>query len=338
MYWREELTLNPSNPIEQRSRELLEKAIVFEASDVHLVPHDKEYQVFFRRQQQMFDAGSIPHAFGDRMITYFKYLSSLDITNKRNPQSGAFHLPIQTETYHFRVSTLISVSKRESVVLRIAKPNLVVPLDDISLRVDQAAKLRELAASRQGLLLLVGPTGSGKSTTMYALTKYCSQELSRHVISLEDPVEINQDCLLQVQVNEVAGLSYATGLRAILRHSPDVILIGEIRDQETAKIAVEAALTGHLVISTIHAKDTIGAIYRLLDLGVSADEIAQVSKAYISQRLLVRKGEAPSLGAIYEIVESETISGLLRDLASGNKLNLPITMTLAYQIERAVRG
>lgn len=339
MYWREGAeSVTEINPIEQKGRELLEKAILFEASDLHFIPLEKDYQILFRRHQQMYDAGYLPHAYGDRIVTYFKFLSSLDITNKRNPQSGAFHMPILSTTYHFRVSTLTSVSRRESLVLRIAKPNLVVPIDEISLQAGQASKLCEIVSARQGLVLLIGPTGSGKSTTMYALTKYCSTELARHVILLEDPVEISQDYLLQVQVNEGAGLTYSTGLRAILRHSPDVILIGEIRDKETAKIAIEAALTGHLVISTIHAKDSVGAIYRLLDLGISIEEIEQVSRAYISQRLLIRSGPSHSLGAVYEIVEAEEIRALVEAIHSGKRPELPRDLTLAYQIEKAVRG
>lgn len=326
------------NPVESKGKTILEKAILFEASDLHFIPHENEYQLLFRKHQQMFDAGVLPLAFGDRLVTYFKFLSSLDITNKRNPQSGAFHMPILSEIYHFRASTLLSVSKRESLVLRIAKPNLLVPIEEISLLQDQAEQLQEITASKQGLVLLIGPTGSGKSTTMYAMTKYCSDILARHVISLEDPVEISQDYLLQVQVNEQAGLSYATGLRAILRHSPDVILIGEIRDAETAKIAVEAALTGHLVISTIHAKDAIGAVYRLLDLGVSEDEINQVSRAFITQRLLARKSAEQKLGAVYEIVEGSTINELISFIQKGVTPLLPSSLTLARQIERAVRG
>lgn len=332
-----ELALSELNPIEKKSKELLEKAILFEASDLHFIPIEKSYQLLFRRNQQMFDAGKIPHAFGDRIVTYFKFLSSLDITNKRNPQSGAFEMPFESLFYNFRVSTLSSVSKRESMVIRIAKPNVSVPIDEISLSASQAVQLREIVASRQGLVLLIGPTGSGKSTTMYALTKYCSNELARHVISLEDPVEVSQDYLLQVQVNEGAGLTYSAGLRAILRHSPDVILIGEIRDKETAKIAVEAALTGHLVISTIHAKDAIGAIYRLLDLDVTLEEINQVSRAYISQRLLLRKQVKHALGAVYEILETDDIQSLVVSIQNGQRPTIPHDLSLAYQIEHAVR-
>lgn len=337
MVWRKENPLSEVNPMETKSKAILEKAVLFEASDLHLIPHDTEYQLVFRKQQQMFDAGVLPLAFGDRLITYLKYLSSLDITNKRNPQSGAFQLLLLSEVYHFRVSTLLSISKRESLVVRIAKPNLVVPLEEISLFQEHASLLKEISSAKQGLVLVIGPTGSGKSTTMYAMTKYCSHELSRHVISLEDPVEINQSYLLQVQVNERAGLSYATGLKAILRHSPDVILIGEIRDAETAKIAVEAALTGHLVISTIHAKDASGALFRLLDLGITAEEIGQICRAFISQRLLLRKGKE-QLGAIYEIAETDTIATMIAAIHQGVRPVIPTHLSLAFQIERAVRG
>lgn len=331
------MSLSEISPMETRCKAILEKAVLFEASDLHLIPSDTEYQLVFRKQQQMFDAGVVPLAFGDRLITYLKYLSSLDITNKRNPQSGAFQSLLLSELYHFRVSTLLSISKRESLVVRIAKPNLVVPLEEISLFPEQADHLKTISSERQGLVLVIGPTGSGKSTTMYAMTKHCSHDLSRHVISLEDPVEINQNYLLQVQVNERSGMTYATGLKAILRHSPDVILIGEIRDAETAKIAVEAALTGHLVISTIHAKDASGALFRLLDLGITLEEIGQVCRALISQRLLLRKGNQ-QLGAIFEIAETETISTMLASIQQGVRPEVPKHLSLAFQIERAVRG
>ena len=136
--------------------------------------------------------------------------------------------------------------------------------------------------------MLTGPTGCGKTTTIYSLTAHCVNQLERHVITLEDPVENNHSHLLQIQVNEQSGMTYSAGLKAILRHSPDVIMIGEIRDSETAKIAVQAALTGHLVLTSVHSKDPAGCFYRMMDFGISAEELRQTMVCISAQRLIRR--------------------------------------------------
>lgn len=146
--------------------------------------------------------------------------------------------------------------------------------------------LTSLVMHSHGMIIFSGPTGSGKSSTMYSLAEYCAKNLKRRVVTLEDPVEIQNDHLLQVQLNEKAGITYKTGLKAILRHDPDVIIIGEIRDDETAQLAIRAALTGHLVMASLHARDAKGAIYRLLEYGINQQEIEQSLLALTAQRLL----------------------------------------------------
>lgn len=301
--------------VTERSEKLLVKACIFGASDIHLLPTQDQYTILFRKFGKLIEAGTLTNDLGSRIITYFKFLSALDISEKRKPQSGAFAKTIQNLPYSFRVSTLPSVFQKESLVIRLLRQNFTLPLHQLCYFPAQAEELCQLVHQRQGLLLLTGATGSGKTTTLYSLIHYCRTALARHVISLEDPVEIGQDDLLQIQVNERAGITYATGLKAILRHSPDVIMIGEIRDRETAKIAVESALTGHLVLSTIHAKDTVNCIYRLLDLSVSIDEIRQSLIGIVAQTL-VSVREEDDRKAIYEVLKDlqlvEAITATLR--------------------------
>lgn len=326
------------NIIEQKCFQLLKKAHGFGASDLHMIPNEENYYYYFKKNSQMFEAGKLPLNMGERFISFFKFLSSLDISEKRKPQSGSFQQIFNSQKFSFRVSTLPSIFGRESLVIRLQQHDNAKLLHSLSLFQDASDKIMELATNRQGLVLFVGPTGSGKSTTMYSLTKYCSENLNRHVISLEDPVENSQSHLLQIQVNERSGVTYATGLKAILRHSPDVIMIGEIRDEDTAKAAIQAALTGHLVVSTIHAKNAVGSLYRLMDLGVSAEELKQTVIGIVAQRLVtVSFTKKPDLSAIFEIISEDLLMEALNSLISGTDFKIPYTLTLSYQIERGVR-
>lgn len=194
-------------------------------------------------------------------------------------------------------------------------------------------KLIGLVSNKQGLLLFCGATGSGKTTSLYSLVHYCSKTLARHVISLEDPVESNQSHLLQIQVNERAGVTYAVGLKAILRHSPDVIMIGEIRDQETANIAVQAALTGHLVLSTVHAKDTVNCLFRLMDLGVSIEEMRQALLGIVAQ-CLIQVGNTEERKALFEILSDTYLEEAIAATIQGEEYVLPSFETLSHQMNR----
>ncbi|WP_391116054.1 competence type IV pilus ATPase ComGA [Psychrobacillus sp. L3] len=326
------------NIVEQKCFQLLKKAHRFGASDLHMIPNEENYFYYFKKNSQMFEAGKLPLNMGERIISYFKFLSSLDISEKRKPQSGSFKQIFNSQKFSFRVSTLPSVFGKESLVIRLQQHDNAKLLHSLSLFHDASDKIVELANNRQGLILFVGPTGSGKSTTMYSLTKYCSENLSRHVISLEDPVENSQSHLLQIQVNERTGVTYASGLKAILRHSPDVIMIGEIRDEATAKAAIQAALTGHLVVSTIHAKDAVGSLYRLMDLGISSEELKQTIIGIVAQRLVtVSLSKEKELSAIFEIISDEFLLEALTSLMSGNDFQIPYSLTLSYQLERGVR-
>ena len=326
------------NLIEQKCFRLLKKAHKFGASDLHMIPNEEGYIYFFKKNSQMFEAGKLPLNIGERIISFFKFLSSLDISEKRKPQSGSFQQIFNSHKFSFRVSTLPSIFGKESMVIRLQQHDNAKIIHSLSLFRDATEKIVELANNRQGLILFVGPTGSGKSTTMYSLTKYCAENLNRHVISLEDPVENSQSHLLQIQVNERSGVTYSTGLKAILRHSPDVIMIGEIRDEATAKAAMQAALTGHLVVSTIHAKDGVGSLYRLIDLGVTPDELKQTITGIVTQRLVVASaGGESELSAVYEILSDDLLVEAFQSMHNGKTYRIPYTCSLSYQIERGVR-
>lgn len=309
---------------------LLSKACAEDASDIYLTPKKDYYTIAFRKFGRISEPSKIPDSLATRIISYLKYLAALDISEKRKPQSGAFQQEVENDAYAFRISTLPSIFAKESIVVRILKQNFAHPLEDLCYHPQTAHTLAELVSHSQGLILLTGATGSGKTTTLYSLVQYCQHTLLRHVISLEDPVESSQENILQIQVNERAGITYSSGLKAILRHSPDVIMIGEIRDRETAKIALEAALTGHLVLSTIHAKDAVGCLYRLHDLGLSLEEIRQATIAIVGQ-LLVEVNETERR-AIYEMLLGEQLEQAITAKNTGQVYALPTALSLtAYR-------
>jgi len=307
--------------IEKRCMSLLQKAILYEATDIHLVPMKESYDVLFKKNNKLTKFGTLPQQLANRMISYLKFQSSLDISDKRKPQSGSFHKRMQGVNISFRVSTIPAIYYKESVVIRIQQHDRIVSIDQLCIEKEWADKLRSAASKEQGLILLNGPTGSGKTTTIYSLTAHCVNNLDRHVITLEDPVENNHAHLLQIQVNERSGMSYSTGLKAILRHSPDVIMIGEIRDSETAKIAVQASLTGHLVFTTVHSKDPAGCFYRMMDFGISAEELRQTVVCISSQRLVKTKnGET---NAVFEIIEGKMLEELADSITKGERVVYP---------------
>lgn len=303
--------------IERKCFELLTQAVEKEATDIHFVPSNEHYEIYLNRSSKLTYIGSLPPQLASRMISFYKFLSSLDISDKRKPQSGSFHKKMLEENYSFRVSTIPAIQQQESVVIRIQKHNRVVPIDKLCIEKEWSNALKKASEMPQGLILLSGPTGSGKTTTLYALTAHCVRHLNRHVISIEDPVENKHEHLLQIQVNENAGITYSTGLKAILRHSPDVIMLGEIRDRETAKMAVSAALTGHLILSTVHSKDPVGTIYRMLDFGVSLEELRQTIVCVTSQRLIIH--ENGKLGSVFEVMGNEEIERAMNAIKKGER-------------------
>ncbi len=303
--------MTATNIVEEKCDDLLEEAIRQKASDIHFIPKGEQYTIYLQKNYQLYPLVTYPLSMTERMVSYFKFLSSLDMSDIVTPQSGAFHREFEGSMYSFRVSTIPSYY-RESVVIRLQRHNEVMTLNELAnSKKDVYEQLERLTRYEEGLVLVNGPTGSGKTTTLYTLLAHCVFTHDRHVITLEDPVENPQEHLLQVQVNERAGLTYAAGLKAVLRHSPNVIMIGEIRDAATAKTAARAALSGHLVFSTVHAKNPEGSLYRLLDLGVTIDELKQTVVGLLSQRL---HGDATSRYAVFQIVQGEKVQSLFRQI------------------------
>ncbi|WP_033828423.1 competence type IV pilus ATPase ComGA [Bacillus andreraoultii] len=271
--------------IEKRAKEIIEHAFSLHATDIHIIPKLKNTSIMFRLSHKLIPMMTIELDETERLISYMKFQAAMDIGEKRRPQNGSFQMNIFGQLVGLRLSTLPSIYS-ESLVIRLLPQETYIPFRHLSLFPKSTRLLLSMLKFSHGLIILTGPTGSGKTTTLYSLLQHSTKFLGRNVITLEDPVEKSNEELLQVQVNEKAGVTYSAGLKAILRHDPDIIMVGEIRDEETAEIAIRAALTGHLVLTTMHTKDAKGALYRLLEFGINWHEIEQTLVAVTAQRLV----------------------------------------------------
>ncbi|MFU8829668.1 MAG: GspE/PulE family protein [Phycisphaerales bacterium] len=269
--------------------ELLFEAIDSRATDVHIEPYENKLSVRYRVDGilQRANVPSTIHTFSSAIVSRIKIMSSLNIAEKRKPQDGRITVRRRGQEFDLRVS-VIPMLFGEGIVLRILnKSAVLMTLDDLGMPTHVVDIWDTLIARPHGILLVTGPTGSGKSTTLYAsLNRIVSEEIK--AITVEDPVEYHVGGVNQIQVNHKVGLDFAAGLRSILRHDPDVIMIGEIRDKETAEAAVQASLTGHLVFSTLHTNDAAGALPRLLDMGVEPYLAASSVEGILAQRLVRR--------------------------------------------------
>lgn len=274
-------------PVVRLVNQTLRKAVQLGASDVHFEPHESGLRVRLRLDgflQPHFDRGDVPVA---RVVSRLKVMASLDIAETRLPQDGRIELFVGGRAIDARVSTLPG-SYGERVVLRILDRNAgLMPLAELGLEAERTAVLERLSSRPDGIILATGPTGSGKTTTLYSMLKLANRD-ERNLITVEDPIEYNVKGLNQTQINSEIGMTFAAGLRAALRQDPDVIFVGEIRDGETASIAGQAALTGHLVFSSLHSNTAVGAVTRMRDLGAEDYLIAATLRGVIAQRLLRR--------------------------------------------------
>lgn len=266
---------------------IIERAVTERASDIHLEPHEQEMLVRMRVDGMMRDILTVPKNLQSSVISRLKIMSSLDIAERRVPQDGRFNVRMKNKDIDLRVSTLPTVYGEKIVARLLDKSGGKISKEAIGLSGSDLDKYEKMIHFRSGVVLIVGPTGSGKSTTMYTMIDDLNKP-DVNLVTLEDPVEYNIDRVNQVQINEKTGMTFANGLRAILRQDPDIIAVGEIRDGETAEIAMRAAITGHVVLSTIHTNDAIGTIERLKDIGVEPYLIASALKGIISQRLVRR--------------------------------------------------
>jgi len=267
--------------------ELLAGGIAGRASDIHIEPEEIGIAVRHRVDGVLALSRTLPRSVGPALVSRIKILSGLDIADRLRPQDGRARVAVNGVAVDLRVSTL-PASHGEKVVIRVLDGrSTVMSLESMGFHPDELTRIEQLLQSREGLILVTGPTGSGKTTTLYAALRRL-KERGVNIVTVEDPIEYRLPGIVQVQVNEKAGLTFAAALRSIMRQDPDVLLIGEIRDRETAEIAIQASLTGHLVLSTLHTNDAPSAVTRLIDIGVASYKIATAVKGVLAQRLVRR--------------------------------------------------
>ncbi len=276
-----------SAPVVKLLNLILATAIKAQSSDIHFEPFENEFKVRYRVDGVLYEMEAPPLHLALPIISRIKVLANLDISETRLPQDGRILLSVGGRPVDLRVSTLPTIFG-ESVVMRVLDRSVVrLDLENIGLRDDEIKMLKSLINLPHGIIIVTGPTGSGKTTTLYSCLNYAN-DVRWKIITTEDPVEYDLDGIVQCQINEEIGVTYANLLRSILRQDPDTILVGEIRDLETAQIAIEAALTGHVVFSTLHTNDAPSAITRLLDLGAEPFLICASLEAVVAQRLVRR--------------------------------------------------
>jgi general secretion pathway protein E len=275
-------------PIIRWVNSLMFNAVKERASDIHIEPGEKEVTVRYRIDGELYESRRAPRQFMPSIISRVKIMAGLNIAEKRLPQDGRIRRKIAGKDIDMRVATVPTVKAGERITIRLLdRESVLHDLADIGFGDDHLRQMDDLIHRPHGILLVTGPTGSGKTTTLYAcLAKINSPDLN--ILTIEDPVEYQLDGISQTAVNNKIELTFASGLRSFLRHDPDVIMVGEIRDRETSEIAIQASLTGHLVLSTIHTNDAAGAITRLVDLGVQPFLVASSLMALLAQRLVRR--------------------------------------------------
>jgi type II secretory ATPase GspE/PulE/Tfp pilus assembly ATPase PilB-like protein/CheY-like chemotaxis protein len=264
---------------------IISEGILSRASDIHVEPEEGGVAVRYRIDGVLRQVMKIPRQAGLPLISRIKIMSSLDIADRLRPQDGRARVAVNGQPIDLRVSTL-PAQLGEKVVIRILDSRATVKsLDSLGLNPGEAEAIKRLLENHEGILLVTGPTGSGKTTTLYSAINQIKGE-GINIVTVEDPVEYRMQGIVQVQVQEKAGLTFAAALRSILRQDPNVVLVGEIRDKETAQIAVQASLTGHLVLSTLHTNDAANAVTRLVDIGVEPYKIAASLRGVVAQRLM----------------------------------------------------
>ncbi|RLD17057.1 MAG: type II secretion system protein GspE [Caldiserica bacterium] len=280
-------SLAETAPIIRLMNQIITEAIISRASDIHIEPQKRSVRVRYRIDGVLNDAMSLPKNIQPGLVSRVKIMANLDIAERRRPQDGRINIKFRGREIDLRISILPAIFG-EKVVMRILdKERSLIPLEKLGFSEDSLTIFKSLITQPYGMILITGPTGSGKSTTLYAVLRILNSP-KVNILTAEDPVEYQLDGITQLQVNPKIGLTFANALRSFLRQDPDIILVGEIRDRETAQIAMEAALTGHLVFSTLHTNDSFSAPTRLIDMGIEPYLIASALIGVTAQRL-VRK-------------------------------------------------
>jgi type IV pilus assembly protein PilB len=257
------------------------------ASDIHIEPSDNRVRVRFRIDGALHDVLSLPASIGPALISRVKILGGMNIVERRRPQDGQISMQIEDRDVDIRVSSTAVVDGEKVVMRLLDKSRPLYKLVQLGMPDEVATRFRSVLHLPYGMVICAGPTGSGKTTSLYAALGELNTP-ERNIMTIEDPVEYKFGSINQIQINEQAGITFTNGLRSILRQDPDVILVGEVRDVDTARIAVQSALTGHFVLSSLHATDSVSALHRLLDMGIETFLVASSVSAVIAQRLVRR--------------------------------------------------
>lgn len=306
--------------------ELVTLALQYQTTDLHFVLQHQCVQVSMRSIDGMKELHS---ALIDRaLFNYLKYIANIDLGNATKPQSGQFQLMVHGKRLFFRFS-LISTMDLETGVLRILNNHEKIDLNKLTMDSKQYEIFQQWTKRQSGMVILSGPTGSGKTTTLHAILSEIAMRKKRKIITLEDPIEIKDERYLQLAVNEATGFTYEEGIRQLMRHDPDVIMLGEIRDSYTAKMAYRCALTGHMVFSTVHASNAQEAIKRLCELGLRKEELQETLVAMSAQRLFPSKQKKGERICLYEILQENE----LRSCLQGKRI---IHQDIDTQIQQAI--
>ena len=264
---------------------LLSRAITSDASDIHLEPSATHLRVRFRIDGVLFDQPKIEHTIMHQILSRLKVLGHMNIAEKRLPQDGKFSIKHEGKSVDLRVSSFPSLYGEKIVVRILDRAAHAMLLEQLGFEPNMLQVIKGMSKKQNGFFLVTGPTGSGKTTTLYALLSSV-HDASKNIVTLEDPVEYNLEGITQGHIHQEAGFTFAKGIRAILRQDPDIMMVGEIRDKETARVAIEAALTGHLVLSTLHTNDAPSAVMRLMDMGIEPYLINASLSGVLAQRLV----------------------------------------------------
>ncbi len=266
---------------------IIAQAVQGGASDIHIEPEENGARVRLRTDGVLYEAAELTRPLMQAVVSRIKVLAGMDIAEKRLPQDGSIKLELDGRSIDLRISTLPTILGEKAVVRILDRERFKLNLEELDFSPENLALYRRLYTYGSGIVLLTGPTGSGKTTTLYATLAELNNN-ERNIVTVEDPVEYRLAGINQVAVNEKAGLTFANGLRSILRQDPDIMMIGEIRDLDTAATAIHAALTGHLVFSTLHTNNAAGAVVRLIDMGIEPFLVASALRGVVAQRLVRR--------------------------------------------------
>jgi type IV pilus assembly protein PilB len=279
--------VNEKAPVVHVVQMIITQALRDRASDIHIEPSGERVRVRYRIDGALSDVLDLPASIGPAMVSRVKILGGMNIVERRRPQDGQISMEVEGRPVDIRVASTAVVGGEKVVMRLLDKSRPLFRVEQLGMPRDTAARYSTLIHAPYGMVICAGPTGGGKTTTLYAsLGELNTPE--RNIMTIEDPVEYTFDSINQIQINEQAGITFAGGLKSILRQDPDVILVGEIRDADTARIAVQSALTGHLVLSSLHATESVSALYRLLDMGIESFLIASSVTAVVAQRLVRR--------------------------------------------------